>query len=393
MNRKKNGFTTVELVIVIAVIAILATVLIPTFSGLIGKANDSKALQEAKNAHTNYLIEHGGTAPEYMLYQAGERFVALHKGAPKGVYDSQRKAIEAILDDPNTETDESIKYTSIKTKTEELFSVCVNEKVVDLVIFMGQSNMAGRGVANKAPTVPEGHGYEFRAISDPTKLFSIVEPFGKYENNSVSGVTEETKSGSMVSAFINAYYEERKVPVVAVSCSKGGKASSWFLPGTAVLNDAIARHNAAKKYLEDNGYIIANNFMVWCQGESDGDNRVTYNRYKENLTAIIEEMVTKAGIDFCAVVRIGNRRDNATLYDEIIRAQTDLCKSNSKAVMVSAKLAGFAAEGKMKDQFHYTQEGYNEVGADAGKNAAYYVETSKEPSMYDPEYDNTYPNK
>lgn len=59
MNKKNNrkGFTTVELVIVIAVIAILATVLIPTFSGLINNANDSKYLQASKNAHSYYVSE------------------------------------------------------------------------------------------------------------------------------------------------------------------------------------------------------------------------------------------------------------------------------------------------------------------------------------------------
>lgn len=54
-RNNKKGFTIVELVIVIAVIAILAGVLIPTFAGVINKANESKALQEAKNAYTNDL--------------------------------------------------------------------------------------------------------------------------------------------------------------------------------------------------------------------------------------------------------------------------------------------------------------------------------------------------
>ena len=42
-RNNKKGFTIVELVIVIAVIAILAAVLIPTFSGVIEKANKSSA--------------------------------------------------------------------------------------------------------------------------------------------------------------------------------------------------------------------------------------------------------------------------------------------------------------------------------------------------------------
>ena len=57
LNNKK-GFTIVELVIVIAVIGILAGVLIPTFSGVINKANENKDMQAARNAYENYLVEH-----------------------------------------------------------------------------------------------------------------------------------------------------------------------------------------------------------------------------------------------------------------------------------------------------------------------------------------------
>ena len=46
------GFTIVELVIVIAVIAILAGVLIPTFKSVVESAHHSNALQIAKNQMT-----------------------------------------------------------------------------------------------------------------------------------------------------------------------------------------------------------------------------------------------------------------------------------------------------------------------------------------------------
>ena len=57
----KKGFTIVELVIVIAVIAILAAVLIPTFATVVDKANQSKAMQQAKNAYEMYLAEYAET--------------------------------------------------------------------------------------------------------------------------------------------------------------------------------------------------------------------------------------------------------------------------------------------------------------------------------------------
>ncbi len=52
MKKLKKGFTIVELVIVIAVIAILAAVLIPVFSNVVDKANKSKDTQLVRNLNT-----------------------------------------------------------------------------------------------------------------------------------------------------------------------------------------------------------------------------------------------------------------------------------------------------------------------------------------------------
>ena len=56
-NTNKKGFTIVELVVVVAVIAILAAVLIPTFSGIIRKANESKDIQLIRNLNVAVAAE------------------------------------------------------------------------------------------------------------------------------------------------------------------------------------------------------------------------------------------------------------------------------------------------------------------------------------------------
>ena len=85
MKKNRKGFTIVELVIVIAVIAILAAVLIPNLSRLVDKANESKAMQEAKSAYEAYLLDEtkgsdGKTAPAeevdsiYLCIKSGEYY-------------------------------------------------------------------------------------------------------------------------------------------------------------------------------------------------------------------------------------------------------------------------------------------------------------------------------
>ncbi len=69
--KNRKGFTITELVIVIAVIAILAAVLIPTFSNMIKKAEDSAVTQETRAALTVLLSEKNANIPEstYVIYK------------------------------------------------------------------------------------------------------------------------------------------------------------------------------------------------------------------------------------------------------------------------------------------------------------------------------------
>lgn len=82
--------------------------------------------------------------------------------------------------------------------------VGLKQRIVDVVLFMGQSNMAGRGIADMAPQVQPGMGYEYRAITAPNRLTPLQEPFGKDENNPDGVYEPGMKTGSMVSAFVNA---------------------------------------------------------------------------------------------------------------------------------------------------------------------------------------------
>ena len=81
-NTKKKGFTIVELVIVIAVIAILAAVLIPTFTNVVEKAKKSAALQEAKNILTQYVIDQDANVPAEidLVIKSGEYYFAVDNG-------------------------------------------------------------------------------------------------------------------------------------------------------------------------------------------------------------------------------------------------------------------------------------------------------------------------
>lgn len=102
LKKMKKAFTITELVIVIAVIAILAAVLIPTFTTVVDKANESAAMQEAKSEWTTCSAEIATKvdplAMDYIIVRDGYAFVVKDGNfdvnpIAKGVEDGQKPAV------------------------------------------------------------------------------------------------------------------------------------------------------------------------------------------------------------------------------------------------------------------------------------------------------------
>ena len=123
-HTNKKGFTIVELVIVIAVIAILAAVLIPNLSRLVTKADKSAAMQEAKAAMDNDLINAEGALENMAKYTVTDsnskktQYYVISETTSKKSSDSElvMKVVDgtaSILGNDTDDTTANAKYYSV----------------------------------------------------------------------------------------------------------------------------------------------------------------------------------------------------------------------------------------------------------------------------------------
>ena len=261
--------------------------------------------------------------------------------------------------------------------------------VIDLIFFMGQSNMSGAGGDKElAPPVTEGHGYEFRAISDPTRLYNIEEPFGKNESF-IGGICDipGAKKGSIVSCFANEYYALTGVPIVGVSASQGATTTEiWQTAGFQA--DMQQRYDITVNWLNDNGYYIRNRYVVWFQGESDAANHVQPEIYNTNMDNIIRPLFIK-GLNKVFIITPGRTLSIKNYFDDIINQQLDMCRESGYYALGTNILSDVSAE-YMVDEWHYNQLVLNIIGIETAKSVACYTLNRKERIDYDYENDRVY---
>lgn len=255
---------------------------------------------------------------------------------------------------------------------------------VDLIVFAGQSNMSGRGDARDAVVCDPGAGFEYKPISNPGSLSPIKEPFGLGEDKEGAlddfRGTVNRRTGSMVSAVVDEYYKRTNRQVIAVAASKGGSGTTVWLEN--LIDDAISRFRQTKQFLTANEMETRRIFVVWCQGESDGDAMMTANAYIENTKRIFQAF-WELGAEKCFVVQIGHynylkfpdmEKGKTGIewdkhYEVIRKAQVTLCEENEDFQLVGS-FAPFLSD--MKDKYHYNQSAYNAVGRAAGRAIAEY---------------------
>lgn len=307
-----------------------------------------------------------------------------------------KEAIEVIQLDIQKISDAMLAAEQdIKDINDSISNIAIKTKEIDLFLFAGQSNMAGRGITNEvhnedAPSVSEIAGLEYRAISDPTRLYPIDKFFGNTEDNPDGINDNKRKTGGMIPSFVNSYFSKTNTPIIGVSASVGGTSTTDWAVGGILLTDAINRLSTAKNWLLDNGYTVKHIFCLWCQGESDGDSAsMTKELYKTNTDTIFKKLISE-GIEKIFVVRIGEINNSTGDYGKIIEGQTELCKEYYDYIMATTVLASFKDKNMMKDEYHYYQDAYNIAGQYAGMNVGEYVVKNADPIMYDPKYENLF---
>lgn len=253
-------------------------------------------------------------------------------------------------------------------------------KEADLILFMGQSNMSGAaGSASEAPKLIKGAGYEYKAVTQPEGLCELTEPFGKEEHR--EGYLDDRelleRKGSLVTAFVNAYYQETGERIVAVSASRGSARVSSF--NNYLVEDVLDRLQNAKRVMTEQKVNIRHIYMVWFQGETDAYLNTSEEEYIGEMQKLLYTLQPE-GVERCFVIQIGNVEMSGEKVDTapMQEIQQKLCETDENFVLVSVLPKTLDGEKYMEDQIHFTQKGLNLIGEDAGKHAGNYVKTNSE---------------
>lgn len=248
---KKRGFTIIELVIVIAVIAILAAVLIPTFANIIQKANVANDVALARNMNTILIADEATNGRSTDMYDV---LIALEQGGFK-------------LENLNPRADGNV-FAWDKANNQIVY---LDKKNPDKPIFQAKEIGNNKGdlyiTTRKAEVFADYPGYSYYFASDISGDITLDEgsclDTGEFALN--GNVSVVTKNDVEIHGTING--------TITVN-SKSGKITNY-----SVVNNVVIVNTASTSYHE-RGHVAA----MEIQNSLTGKVVLENDAYVEKLT-------------------------------------------------------------------------------------------------------------
>lgn len=248
---KKRGFTIIELVIVIAVIAILAAVLIPTFANIIQKANVANDVALARNMNTILIADEATNGRSTDMYDV---LIALEQGGFK-------------LENLNPRADGNV-FAWDKANNQIVY---LDKKNPDKPIFQAKEIGNNKGdlyiTTRKAEVFADYPGYSYYFASDISGNITLDEgsclDTGEFALN--GNVSVKTNKDVEIHGTING--------TITVD-SANGKITNY-----SVVENVVIKNTAATSYHE-RGHVAA----MKIQNSLTGKVVLENDAYVEKLT-------------------------------------------------------------------------------------------------------------
>lgn len=239
-NQNKKGFTIVELVIVIAVIAILAAVLIPTFAGLVNKANESADIQAVRQMNTALAIDSVDTPTTqgklFEVLGASGMDAKNYKPLYNGRYFYWDKELNQVL---YVDAEDNIIFPENVTPSKKWYSLSGEINTKDATI----------EIPTTAPTTETT-----LAVANGADFVKAAEYITKYNASLASGTTitiELTSDINLMGADINFTEKATSNVNVVFKSSEAGTVrtiSGLYISDAHATHGKDAQGNASKTY-------------------------------------------------------------------------------------------------------------------------------------------------
>ena len=346
--RNKKGFTLVELVIVIAVIAILAGVMIGTFASVVKKAKESAKMQEMANQKQQQMID--------------DIDAKLKDDAWLGWEDFETKLAEAVSKAMSGKVVDADKSKEVKAAVEEAVSAA----------FAKYASSLGTG---KTGLTEEQVKYIVESALAKNSYTGVTEAQVKaIVNNAVSGTSTLTKAqvNTIVSQIVNAASNESKLTLSQINIAIQDLIKKVEGQKTLTDEDITTAVTKAMKDFGSSTLTTADIEALLSKYVSNGMVKGDYTWYNANATTMeitgtkaADQLVAlstmaKGGTSFAGkTITIAGDVDLTKVdFDPIVDFDGTLKGAEGKTVTVDVEPVWNTAEGRNgKTMMNYFQTG------------------------------------